>query len=204
MSGWPSGVRGGVHFVAGSAPFVSVGWSRPATRTHADTNIVAIASDTRPLMRIYHLAVGGYLFLLLFRGIAPIGRRTSSRRTQEQLLSVGQRGFPAVGSIGPILGAEPQDRDLGSRRHRVLVPAAPEQRIRCAAFDHPCHDFPVRAFHVDVEPRVGIDPFHLGNGSFQRDRLGPVKFRRECMMRDYGCGSCQYEDAGVTFPALMK
>src|SRR6266487_921308 len=57
MSGWPSGVRGGVHFVAGSAPFVSVGWSRPATGTHADINIVAIASDTRPRMRIYHLTV---------------------------------------------------------------------------------------------------------------------------------------------------
>src|SRR5207245_643089 len=152
MSGWPSGVRGGVHFVAGSAPFVSAGWSRPATRTHADTNIVAIASDTRPLMRIYHLAVGGYLFLLLFRGIAPIGRRTSSRRTQEQLLSVGERGFPAVGSVGSILGPEPQDGKLGSRRDRILVPAAPEQRVRCATLDRPCDDLAIRAFHFHVEP----------------------------------------------------
>src|SRR6266704_3505714 len=77
-----------------------------------------------------------------------------------------------------------------------LPPRADERDRALYAFDHPCHDLPVRAFHVDVEPRVGIDPFHLGNGPFQRDRLGPVKFRRECMMRDHGCRSCQYEDAG--------
>src|SRR3989449_4223511 len=135
-------------------------------------------------------------FLLLFRGIAPIGRRTSSRRTQEQLLSVGERSFPAVGSVGSILGAEPQDGKLGSRRDRILVPAAPEQRVRCATLDRPCDDLAIRAFHFHVEPRVGIDPFHLGDGSFQRDRLRPVEFRRECMMRDHWCCSRQYEDAG--------
>src|SRR5215831_18788118 len=71
MSGWPSGVRGGVHFVAGSAPFVLAGWSRPATGTHADINNVTIASDTRLLMRIYDLAVADICSYFFSEGSRP-------------------------------------------------------------------------------------------------------------------------------------
>src|SRR5690348_16791490 len=64
-------------------------------------------------------------------------RGTGARRPDEQFLAVGERDVTAVGAERAVLGLKAFDDDLGARRQRLLGPAAPQQCVRRAAFDHP-------------------------------------------------------------------
>ena len=50
---------------------------------------------------------------------------------------------------------------------------------------------------VDVQPSMRIDPVHLRQLAFQRNRLGRVEFRRKRMMRDHW-RSTEERDAATT------
>src|SRR6185436_16496899 len=81
------------------------------------------------------------------------------RRLQRELLAARQREVPAVGAIGAVSRLITLDDDFGAGWQRCLGHTAPEQRVRRAALDHPFHRLAVAAFHVDMDPRVRIDPF---------------------------------------------
>src|SRR5437762_11270371 len=97
-----------------------------------------------------------------------VAGRARAGRSDEQLLPVGQREIAAAGPVRSITRAEALDDDRRARGERILVPAAPEQRVGRAPLNHPADDLAVRALDVDVKPRVRIGPFHLGDGALER------------------------------------
>src|SRR5213078_3530585 len=91
--------------------------------------------------------------------------RIPGGRSDEQFLPVSERDNAAVGAILAILRLVAFHEDFRACRQRVLVPAAAQERVWCSGFDHPGRDFAIVAFHVDMDPRMGIDPFHLRNSA---------------------------------------
>src|SRR4029434_11356764 len=89
---------------------------------------------------------------------------------EKQLPPVRKREVPAVASHRAIFGPETFDDDFDSNRERVSCKSPPVERIRRTAFDHPALHLAVRPLHVDVDPRVRIDPFHFLCGALQSDR----------------------------------
>jgi len=83
----------------------------------------------------------------------------------------GQRQVAAVCAVKPLLA--------GSRLQRLLFPVGSEFRSmprRRSVFGVPpsiIHSVvePSCVFHIDVNPRMRVDPFHLGNRSLQFHRL---------------------------------
>jgi hypothetical protein len=112
-----------------------------------------------------------------------IGRRARARRAHEQLAAVGEREVASVGAVRIALGAIAFHDDLGADRQRILRQAPAQQHRRIAPFDHPPLDLAIRALHVDVNPGVGVDPFHLRHGAAQRDGLVRVEFRGKRVVR---------------------
>src|SRR6187200_331740 len=105
----------------------------------------------RPCYRSRRCFVGNLKRRLLLVG--SFVRRARAGRTDEELLAVGERDVATVRSIGAVLGLETLDQDLGALCQRILVPAAAQQRVRRAAFDHPSlHLAGGRILHVDVNP----------------------------------------------------
>src|SRR6186997_2393545 len=107
-------------------------------------------------------------------------RRARAGRPDEQLLAIRERDVAAIGTIRTILGLESFDENLGTLGQRVLRPTATQQRIRCAAFNHPALDLARRwILHVDVDPRVRVDPFHLHYGAAQLHRALGIELGRK-------------------------
>src|SRR5258706_16289298 len=93
-------------------------------------------------------------------------RRAGAGRTEEQLFAVREGQVRAVDARAPVLGLISLDDDHGSGRQRVLREAAPEQRVWRAGFDHPLLGLAgLRILHIDMDPGMGVDPFHLGDRS---------------------------------------
>src|SRR6266850_771379 len=131
---------------------------------------------------------------LPFGRIPSISWSTRTRGPHEQLAPVSERQIPTVRPPRRILRLVPVDDDLHAGRDDVLRPAATEQVVRVACLYHPALYFSIRLFHVDMEPRVRIDPFHLHNGSAQRDGPPGVEFRGKRMVRDCGDGRQRQAD----------
>src|SRR5213594_2275428 len=119
-------------------------------------------------------------------------RCTGSRRTDKQSLAVREGNVLPVRSVRVVLGPIPLDQDFRSRGERVFREPASDQRSRWAALNHPAYDLAVRALDIDVDPGMGIDPFHPHDRAFQMDGLVGVEFRRERVMRHRGCRSTQH------------
>src|SRR6185436_10763255 len=125
--------------------------------------------------------------LLLFGWIPPIEGRARTGGAHEQLSAIRERDVPAVRATdrtaGVILRHESLDDHLAADHHRLLGETALQQTGRGTTFDHPLLDGAVRLLHIDMEPRVGVDPFHARDGSLQLDWLVRVEFRRKRVMR---------------------
>src|SRR5690349_8545205 len=126
---------------------------------------------------------GHYMDALLLTAVGAVARCPGSRRPKEQPLSVGQDHVCAIGAIGTILRAVPLDGDLRAGLQRFLGEATPHQRVRRAAFDHPPGDGAIGILHIEVNPRVRIDPIHLDDGALERHRLIGVELGGEGVMR---------------------
>src|SRR5207247_3590143 len=117
-----------------------------------------------------------------FRRIGSVPRSASVRRPEEQGAPVGERQIPAVCPVCAVLGQITLDLDLRSRLQVLLSQASSEQCVWGTAFDHPLFQRPVRLLDVDVDPGVGIDPFHFRDHARQLDGPVRVKFRGEGVM----------------------
>ena len=71
----------------------------------------------------------------------------------------------------PVLGLIALNGDLRAHFERSLGEPAPQHDVGAAAFHHPIGHCAVRVLHVDVNPGVRIDPFHVGDLARQMDRL---------------------------------
>ena len=119
------------------------------------------------------------LALLLGWALAVTGR------ADKQFFSIGERDDAAVRSIRSILRLETLDQNFRPGQQGILRPAAAEERVWSGGFNHPIRDFAVFTLHVDVDPCVRINPFHLRDGSAKFDGLRRVKLGSECMMRPH-------------------
>src|SRR5213594_443488 len=97
--------------------------------------------------------------LLLF----IVVRCTRTGGAHEQLPAIRERDVPAVrstdGPAGGVYGPEPLHHDLHARLHGGFGEAASDQTRRGSAFDRPLLHLPVRLLHIEVEPRMRVDPF---------------------------------------------
>src|SRR5688572_8183453 len=116
-------------------------------------------------------------------------RSADARRADEQLLAVREGDVTAVRAVRTVLRLETLDDDLGALGQRVLVPAAAEQSVRCATFNHPALHLAVVALHVDVNPGMRIDPLHLDDSALHLDGLLRVELGRERVVRHNRSGS---------------
>ena len=112
-----------------------------------------------------------------------IFRNVRIRSADKQLLAVLECHAAAVGSVLPVLGLISLNGKFRAHFERPLGKPAPQHDVRAAAFHHPIGDRAVRVLHVDMNPGVGIDPFHLGDGSGQMDRLALIELRLKRVMR---------------------
>src|SRR6202000_2653026 len=100
----------------------------------------------------------------------------AARGPYEQHLAVGKCDIAAVGPHRAVLGLIAHNDDLCSLRERMLGPAPAYQRIGRAAFNHPTGDRAVRAFYVQMNPDVRVDPFDLSHPAPQVYLLMNVHF----------------------------
>src|SRR5215470_15987711 len=113
--------------------------------------------------------------LLLFGGDIRV------RAADKQLSPIRESDAAAVGPIRTVLGLIALYCEFGSKLQGLLRKASPEHDVRATAFDHPVGHLAVWADHVDVNPGMGIDPFHRRHRSLQMDRLFLIEFRFKCM-----------------------
>ena len=124
----------------------------------------------------------------LFKGqsLLPLLVRSIRRRSaEEQRSSVRQRQVSSVRAVCAILRSVPIDDDLGTGQKRLFREAAPEKDIRCAGFNGPLFYGPIRLFHIEVNPHVGIRPFHFRHHTFELHRRLGIEFRRKRVMCPY-------------------
>src|SRR2546425_4477508 len=144
-----------------------------------------------------HLRETARDLLLLLGWILAIERRTRARGPHEQLLAIRERDVPAVRSTdrpaGGVYGPEPLHHDLHARLHGGFGEAASDQTRRGSAFDRPLLHLPVRLLHIEVEPRMRVDPFQLGDRALDRHLVACIEFRRKSMMRLHPPGGEDYQ-----------
>src|SRR5882724_1434789 len=149
-----------------------------AHETSASTTISA-PSDTRYRCRIELL-----LFLSVHTGPLHLVRSTGAGGSEEQLLTVRQRQVAAVSAVGAILRLISVDHDRVAHFQRVLGDAATKQDVRASGFDGPVLNFAIGALHVHMDPAMRIDQLDFRDRGFLKlNRLGPIEFGRERMMR---------------------
>src|SRR5688572_1508338 len=118
------------------------------------------------------------------RLLGSLVRRADTRRADEQLRAILERDVAAVGTERAVLRLEALHFDLGAVRQRVAVPATAQQRIRRTAFDHPLLNLAGRRRHVDVDPRMRVDPIHLRDRDRELDGTVRVELGRERVVSD--------------------
>ena len=109
----------------------------------------------------WHMYVRDIGWLLLFR----ITRSAGTRTADKQVSPIGERNRSTIRPRRPVLGAISRDDDLSAKWQGIPPPTLPNERVRGTAFDAPVRHLPIRAFHIDVKPRVGINPFNFGDRS---------------------------------------
>src|SRR5688500_19921410 len=67
---------------------------------------------------------------------------------------------------------EPFDGDYLSEHQRVAAEPVPNQHVDTSELELPVRDDALVVLHVDIEARVRIGPFNLGDRAHQRDRFG--------------------------------
>src|SRR5436853_6780764 len=103
------------------------------------------------------------LLLFIWRSSGGAGNRAVE--TQKKPCPVGQHEISADRLIRSFLGLIGVDGEFCSNLYGIFGHAQADQCVRAAAFDHPFDDLSIRAFHVDMEPRVRIDHFPLRESS---------------------------------------
>ena len=180
-SGWPSGVRR--RRPARSPPRSSPAFwpgrrrrrarrRRPARRGPAISDLDC-ASDTSQSSDVRSRR------LLLLRESRPSAGAPVPVEPMNSFFPSGSVTSRPFARFDPSLARKPWTTTVVPASDGLPVPAAPEERVRRAALDHPADDLAVRALDVNVKPRVWIDPFHLGDGSLERHRLRAVELRCE-------------------------
>src|SRR5688572_7503249 len=95
----------------------------------------------------------GWKALRLRLVVRPLVGSADTGGSDEEFLAIGERDVTSVGPKRAVLGLEALDEDLGALGQGVLVPAATQQRVRRAPFNHPALDLAGRrVLHVDVNP----------------------------------------------------
>src|ERR1700733_14307314 len=115
-----------------------------------------------------------------FAGTAIFGR------TAKHLAAVGQDYLARVGCFVVVLGTEAFDRHFVAGLQRTARPSHSGQGIGRAVFTLPVLYVALFVFHVQINPDVGVRPFHFGHGALQGDWLLDVEFGGERMMREGG------------------
>src|SRR6266850_1097414 len=98
-------------------------------------------------------------------------RRAGALRTDKKLSSIGERNISSAPLGRPILGLKAVNDDFGAKRNSIFRKATPEQNVRSTCFDHPAGHLAIRTLHVDMEPCVAIDQFHLRDHARKADRM---------------------------------
>src|SRR5262245_38524396 len=99
--------------------------------------------------------------MILLRLRTRRSARNGTTEAEEKPGSIGQDEISADGFIRGFLGLIAFDGKLRSDLHRVFGHTKANQRVRTATFDHPFGDLSIRAFNVDMKPRMRIDHFPL-------------------------------------------
>src|SRR6266550_3463328 len=81
------------------------------------------------------------------------------RAAEKQSPPIREGEIPSDTLVGPILRQIAFNHELRSNGKAVLGQAEPDQLVGTAAFDQPAGDRAIRVFHIEVEPRMGIDHF---------------------------------------------
>src|SRR5262245_26835112 len=91
--------------------------------------------------------------------IATIHRRDRARRTHEQLLAIREAEVATIGPERSVFRLVAVDDDFGPDGQRLSRKTTAKQRIRGSAFNHPALDGAIRLLHIQMDPRMRIDPF---------------------------------------------
>ena len=85
----------------------------------------------------------------------------------------------ALAVLDPLRAWKPSITSTVPVDEALLPPATPIERVGAAGFPSPFFGLAVLADYLDVDPRVGIRPAHLGDLALQFDRLLVVILGRE-------------------------
>src|SRR5258705_4517785 len=111
----------------------------------------------------------------------------------DQLATIGQRDPRQATDWCAVLRGKELDRDRGSNRHRIAIPADAGERRRAAALDAPCRHPSSIVLRVEREDAMRILPGKLlHDRAFQRRGLRLVRSGR--MMRQCHGAHGEYRD----------
>src|SRR5215472_8490760 len=103
------------------------------------------------------------------------GAALGFRQSEEQRLAVGERDVSAYSASRTIFRLIALHRYVGSRRQRFLREAKPVKIVRAGPFDHPRDRLAIRAFDVDVNPRMWVRQLPLHDRSPNLDWFGLIE-----------------------------
>jgi hypothetical protein len=93
------------------------------------------------------------------------------RSADKQPSAILEADTASVGPERTALGLIALRDYFGSNLERFLSESSANQNSRRTAFHHPVRDFTVRVYDIDMDPGVGIDPFHLRHLALKPHRL---------------------------------
>ena len=124
------------------------------------------------------------------RQFADIHARYAALTNHEHLV-VGTHNLPAAPERPVALGGSHGNKDLVAWFKRVLMPTDPNQVARTQHFDPPVFGFAFIIFKINIELRVGIDPYEIRHGRLNRDSLGIVVASSFAVVRKRSGGNQQ-------------
>src|SRR2546428_3163282 len=114
-------------------------------------------------------------------------RRLGFAGSRAELLTGGRhRNSPGVAAVAAILGQRSGHDDLVTEFHRLALPAASLKSVWRTHLETPIRGGAILVLHIDVEPYVGIRPFHLRYKTLHCHWFVGIKFRRKGMVCDCG------------------
>ena len=148
------------------------------------------------VVRDGQVAVGQRLRLHALRGVDDEDGPFAGRQRARDLVAevdVSGRVDEVERVVVAVLCAVAVNHDFGSGLHIGFPETSTDEGVRGAAFDHPVFCRAVGLFDGDIDPGMGIHPFHLGDGSLQHDRFIAVEFRGKRVMGAHPNG-CQGQE----------
>src|ERR1700722_17904944 len=167
------------RFPSRDFPWILMRWTVPFGCGFVSANSKAVAVRINAMsfiMPLSNRSPRGLMLPLIFLQIRI-------RSTDKQPSAILERDTTGVGPEVARLGLIALRDHFGSDLKGLLREPSTNQNPRRTAFHHPVCDFTAWLYDIDMNPGMGLDPFHLRYLALKPHRLVTVELGRKRVMR---------------------